>query len=82
MLKHRCGVVQVAAFTRPLVQQPRLGGGAGVVASLDELYEVAEVGRLELKAALEALAARHPGAYLKLAPLKARERALEKAQGG
>jgi hypothetical protein len=65
-----------------LPQQPRVGGPGGeVVSSLEELYQAAEVGRKELQAALEALASRHPGAELKIAPLKARERAIEKAQG-
>jgi hypothetical protein len=74
---------ELLPFSGALPQQPRVGGspGGAIVSSMDELYEAAAVGKAELQGILERIVGRpgFEGAYLKLAPLKSRVRAAEKA---
>jgi hypothetical protein len=67
-------------FSQPLVQQRRLGDGA-VVETVEELFGAAEAGRNELREVLGGVVAACAGCELKMAPLKQRARALEKARG-
>jgi hypothetical protein len=71
---------RVEPCTGRLVQQRRLADGA-VVAGLDELYEAAEAGRAALAEVLARVVGGGGGGQtLKLAPLKQRARAAEKAK--
>jgi hypothetical protein len=70
----------IAPFSSDLIQQRRLSDGA-VVSTVEELYEAAGKAREELADILGRCVAGVEGAKLKLAPLKQRERALEKATG-
>jgi hypothetical protein len=72
---------QLKSFAGPLPPQRRLGSN-DIVASPDELYEAATAGVLELETVLRAVMEQPgmEGVVLKLAPLKDRGRALEKAR--
>jgi hypothetical protein len=73
-------VTGIRSLSGELPQQ-RTTGGRTVVSSVEELYEAAAVGLGELEALLTECVAVLPDAHLSVAPLKQRERAMEKARG-
>jgi hypothetical protein len=71
---------EVRPFAHALRQQRPLGSDTAV-ASIDELYEAAAAGARELGEVLAAVTEGLEGVVVKLAPLKEKTRALEKANG-